>query len=235
MNNRLLTNAERCRRHLSDADDCGLCHGCPETIVHVLRDYPVAKEAWCGLLNIRSSDEFFQAQSEDWWKSNLRDHKKSCSFGFMCWILWKCWNERIFEGKSWASRAIIEKCNFWVRTCASSIESERLNMVNPNLRRREVNVSWRAAAGPAATLNSDGSIEHATGKASAGRVLRDCNGRVLDAFAINLGACSITRAELTGAVVGIRRAWDLGIRKLEVQVDSRCAVQLLLNEGSQVH
>ncbi|CAN1798282.1 Putative ribonuclease H protein At1g65750 [Linum perenne] len=65
--------------------------------------------------------------------------------------------------------------------------------------------------------------------------MRDCNERVLDAFAINLGACSITRAELTGAVVGIQRAWDLGIRNLEVPVDSRCAVQLLSNEGSQEH
>ncbi|CAN1194394.1 hypothetical protein LINPERHAP2_LOCUS42555 [Linum perenne] len=44
---------------------------------------------------------------------------------------------------------------------------------------------------------------------------------------MNLGKCSITRAELMGAVVGIERARDMGIRNLTVQLDSLCAVNIL--------
>ncbi|CAN1826464.1 Putative ribonuclease H protein At1g65750 [Linum perenne] len=44
---------------------------------------------------------------------------------------------------------------------------------------------------------------------------------------MNLGKCSITRAELTGAVTGLERAWELGVRELTVQLDSLCAVRLI--------
>ncbi|CAN1121082.1 Putative ribonuclease H protein At1g65750 [Linum perenne] len=45
---------------------------------------------------------------------------------------------------------------------------------------------------------------------------------------MNLGICSITRAELRGAMTGLQIAWDRGFRRIIVQLDSRVAVQLLL-------
>ncbi|CAN1127664.1 Putative ribonuclease H protein At1g65750, partial [Linum perenne] len=45
----------------------------------------------------------------------------------------------------------------------------------------------------------------------------------LQAFAINLGTCSITRAEIRGALEGIRLAWLTGFKKVEVQMDSLAA------------
>ncbi|CAN1135624.1 Putative ribonuclease H protein At1g65750 [Linum perenne] len=77
------------------------------------------------------------------------------------------------------------------------------------------------------TLNTDGSVLRNTGGAAAGGVLRDWQGRTIDAFASNLGSCSITRAEITGVIVGMERAWHWGIRNLEVQTDSRSAVTIL--------
>ncbi|CAN1164222.1 Putative ribonuclease H protein At1g65750, partial [Linum perenne] len=43
----------------------------------------------------------------------------------------------------------------------------------------------------------------------------------------NLGRCSITQAELTGAVVGLDRAWQLGFRNVELQLDSTTALSIL--------
>ncbi|CAN1289838.1 Putative ribonuclease H protein At1g65750, partial [Linum perenne] len=63
--------------------------------------------------------------------------------------------------------------------------------------------------------------------AAVGGCLRDKDGRVIDSFAANLGDCSITRAELTGVVIGLDRAWDMGIREVEVQTGSACVVKLL--------
>ncbi|CAN1805449.1 Putative ribonuclease H protein At1g65750 [Linum perenne] len=77
--------------------------------------------------------------------------------------------------------------------------------------RRDAMIGWTAANAPSFTLNTDGSVIQSTGLAAAGGVVRDCEGRVLDAFTMNLGKCSITRVELTSAVTGIERAWDMGI------------------------
>ncbi|CAN0878912.1 Putative ribonuclease H protein At1g65750 [Linum grandiflorum] len=65
---------------------------------------------------------------------------------------------------------------------------------------------------------------------SAGRrrgVIRNQAGRILQTYGLNLGQCSITRAELRGAVEGMRIAWDMRIRKLEIQLDSAAAVHIL--------
>ncbi|CAN1182678.1 Putative ribonuclease H protein At1g65750 [Linum perenne] len=47
---------------------------------------------------------------------------------------------------------------------------------------------------------------------------------------MNIGYCSITRAELRGAVTGLRTAWDHGYRKVELQVDSMTVVELVKND-----
>ncbi|CAI0421512.1 unnamed protein product [Linum tenue] len=41
---------------------------------------------------------------------------------------------------------------------------------------------------------------------------------------MNLGMCSITRAELRGVMEGLQLAWDMGFRRVRVELDSRCAV-----------
>ncbi|CAN1330966.1 Putative ribonuclease H protein At1g65750 [Linum perenne] len=77
------------------------------------------------------------------------------------------------------------------------------------------------------TLNTDGSVIKATGEASAGDCLRDGNGNLVDAFSINIGKCSITRAEITCVATGLERAWATGVRNVEIQTDSTCVIKLL--------
>ncbi|CAN1183028.1 Putative ribonuclease H protein At1g65750 [Linum perenne] len=52
---------------------------------------------------------------------------------------------------------------------------------------------------------------------------------------MNLGKCSITRAELRGVVLGLQLAWERGYRKIQLQLDSQCAVLLLQGEGLEDH
>ncbi|CAN1824961.1 Putative ribonuclease H protein At1g65750 [Linum perenne] len=94
---------------------------------------------------------------------------------------------------------------------------------------------WRARnAGPigGVTLNSDGSLLR--GKAAAGGLFRDSDGRCLAAYAMNLGSCTIARAEIRGALEGIKRAWEAGYCKLEVQLDSKAAVAILSNKRLEI-
>ncbi|CAI0461020.1 unnamed protein product, partial [Linum tenue] len=76
-------------------------------------------------------------------------------------------------------------------------------------------------------IQTDGSILSPSGSAAAGGLIRDCLGRCLVAFAGNLGTCSITAAELKGAVVGLQMAWDRGHRKVQLKLDSATAVAII--------
>ncbi|CAN1121023.1 Putative ribonuclease H protein At1g65750, partial [Linum perenne] len=93
--------------------------------------------------------------------------------------------------------------------------------------KRPLSIYWRAAPGPCFTLNTDGSVKINTGDAVVGGCIRDEDGRVVQAFSANLGKCSITRAEITAIVLGLERAWEAGIRHVEVQTDSICVINLI--------
>ncbi|CAN1164273.1 Putative ribonuclease H protein At1g65750 [Linum perenne] len=90
-----------------------------------------------------------------------------------------------------------------------------------------VDVAWDPGPEDWVTCNSDGSADPATGKAAAGGLVRDANGKCLLAFTMNTGNCSVTRAELRGAVEGLRRSWNAGFRKVILQLDSRAAIAIL--------
>ncbi|CAN1297159.1 Putative ribonuclease H protein At1g65750 [Linum perenne] len=85
------------------------------------------------------------------------------------------------------------------------------------------------------TLNSDGSVDYKVGKAAAGGLLRDSEGRCLLAYSMNLGACSITRAEMRGAIEGLQRVWNAGHRRVILKLDSRAAIALLTNGGETMN
>ncbi|CAN1850138.1 Putative ribonuclease H protein At1g65750, partial [Linum perenne] len=100
--------------------------------------------------------------------------------------------------------------------------------------KRQIQVSWQAGELGWITVNSDGSVRGNRGKAAAGGLLRDREGNCLRAYAVNLGACSITRAEIRGAIEGIRCAWTEGYRKVEVQMDSQTAIAILLDRRPSI-
>ncbi|CAN1177052.1 Putative ribonuclease H protein At1g65750, partial [Linum perenne] len=77
------------------------------------------------------------------------------------------------------------------------------------------------------TLNTDGSRICSTGATSIGGLIRNDKGEFVRAFCANIGNCSITRAELKAIVEGLKLAWSLGLRKVDVQTDSSAAISIL--------
>ncbi|CAN1256844.1 Putative ribonuclease H protein At1g65750 [Linum perenne] len=47
---------------------------------------------------------------------------------------------------------------------------------------------------------------------------------------MNLGCCTVTRAELRGAITGLELAWSYGFRNIDLQLDSRVATELCNRE-----
>ncbi|CAN1163535.1 Putative ribonuclease H protein At1g65750 [Linum perenne] len=225
--NRLMTNAERHRRHLTGNPECGLCVDEPESQNHILRSCPMARQVWASTLNIDESDDFFSLNVEDWWRRNITSKDTALIFGLTCWILWNARNIRVFEGKLTSAAGIMEQGRFWARI-SNSAQQEVTNLKRSQGSAGVTrNIYWKAAQGTSYTLNTDGSVRLSDHVAAAGGCLRDNDGRVIDCFAANLGDCSITRAELTGVINGLDRAWNIGIREVEVQTDSACVVKLL--------
>ncbi|CAN1177066.1 Putative ribonuclease H protein At1g65750 [Linum perenne] len=66
-------------------------------------------------------------------------------------------------------------------------------------------------------------------------MLRDSEGRCILAFTMNLGTCSITRAEMRGAIEGLKRTWEAGFRRVILQLDSIAAISLLSNAELTQH
>ncbi|CAN1754315.1 Putative ribonuclease H protein At1g65750 [Linum perenne] len=234
-NNKLLTNAERYRRHITNCGDCGVCLGTPESSLHVLRDCAASREVWDRFQEISSNPDFYTMNMEAWWESNISKASTATSFGLICWVLWKCRNERIFEGTITNAVGIVNRCKYWIDISNAASGDYQILRGNERPHRVETRICWEAGPAPGFTLNTDGSVLQPSGLAAAGGALRNWEGRIVDAFTINLGKCSITRAELTGAVMGMERAWDVGVRELTVQLDSLCAIKLLSDPGGTDH
>ncbi|CAN0911618.1 Putative ribonuclease H protein At1g65750, partial [Linum grandiflorum] len=96
--------------------------------------------------------------------------------------------------------------------------------------RHETLIGWQAPPEDWVTINTDGSVIQPGNQAAGGGVIRDAQGRVLSAFAANFRSCSITRAELRGAIHGLSLAWDKGYWKVQLQMDSSCALTFLLGD-----
>ncbi|CAN1787383.1 Putative ribonuclease H protein At1g65750 [Linum perenne] len=183
MHDRLLTNLERKRRHLSADSRCSKCGNSEESVTHILRDCPTVASVWDELGYSRQDQIRANLPLLDWCVVLLKN-QDSLKLGITCWYLWKSRNEWTFR---------------WV------------------------------------VLNTDGSVSAQSGRAAAGGLIRNEVGFCLSAFAINLGKCSITRAELRGAITGLEHAWEAGHRRVVVQMDSRVALDLLWATGVQTH
>ncbi|KAL4322575.1 hypothetical protein AHAS_Ahas14G0224200 [Arachis hypogaea] len=67
---KLMTSSRR-NSIFGASPDCHLCQGTPETIIHVLRDYPGASCIWAQLINPAKIQNFFRAPFEAWLRWNL--------------------------------------------------------------------------------------------------------------------------------------------------------------------
>ncbi|CAN1810414.1 Putative ribonuclease H protein At1g65750 [Linum perenne] len=202
---RLLTNASRKRRGMCQDGSCGTCNIGEEDAAHVLRDCPFAKEVWKGTSTELLREHNWQLPFSEWMEFYLKADS-GLQFGIVCWFLWRSRNERIFAGGRDRPPAVAAKASSWLNTVREAMC-------------READLE---------TESGRGRRSH-QGRAAAGGVIRDSSGNCLQAFTMNLGRCSITRAEICGALEGVRRAWEAGHRKLEIQMDSKVAVGILLN------
>ncbi|CAN1848292.1 Putative ribonuclease H protein At1g65750 [Linum perenne] len=100
IHDRILTNAERSRRHMSQSAACSRCEAATKSVTHVLRDCHVAKETW-SLLGFPQNSSFWQGSPRTWISCGLRS-ESSLLFGVTVWLIWKARNEGLFAN-TWST------------------------------------------------------------------------------------------------------------------------------------
>ncbi|KAJ9183617.1 hypothetical protein P3X46_007442 [Hevea brasiliensis] len=69
------------------------------------------------------------------------------------------------------------------------------------------------------------------GVTSSCGLIRNDQGRWIRGFAYNIGSCSVPCAELWALLEGIKLAWTLGIRSLQIECDSLLVVNMVKDDA----
>ena len=88
-------------------------------------------------------------------------------------------------------------------------------------------ICWSPLTQEWVKVNTDGANSSSSCQAIARGVIRDWCERWVAGFAMHIGICSITAAELWGIFEGLTLAWDLGYRRIQLETDSRSALKAI--------
>lgn len=166
---------------------CAFECGSAETILHCLRDCPLAESVWCWFVKDSLKSKYFSLNIVDWVYSNLHDDWGNDDLYSIPWI-------SVFAYVSW---------NIWVNRCAvshGSPSSDGMGIIRhcwanlkeslgckisghlPSTRKKEMLISWEHARHGVLKFNTDGSL-WSNGNATGGGVLRDAAGVWVIGFA----------------------------------------------------
>ncbi|CAN1785793.1 Putative ribonuclease H protein At1g65750 [Linum perenne] len=191
---KLLTNLEWKRHHLSIDSCCPRCGNSEESVLHVIRDCPFASMAW-DRLGVYRTNPIRIVTNVDQWLRSVLEHDRSMDFGVLCWYLWKARNEWIFTKNNHTLNSVAAKSISWTETIQSAMSCDKgVGGIQPN--RTHVDIGWEQGQTRSVVLNTDGSVLSHTNSAAAGGLVWNEFGRCLNAFSTNLGRCFITRAKL---------------------------------------
>ncbi|CAN1797708.1 Putative ribonuclease H protein At1g65750 [Linum perenne] len=180
-----------------------------------------------------TSSASWEGDFKSWMEDNLKSDT-DFMFGIHCWMLWRVRNEQVFIGSQSSAASIAMRSFNWSMQVKRALQKEELTSgTEPN--RRLIDVRWEQGPEGWVVVNTDGSVDQAAKRATIGGVIRTADCRCLSAFSMNIGTCSITRAEIRGAIEGLKRAWDVGHRKIVLRLDSLVATQLLTSSDMRAH
>ena len=220
-----------------DEDTCRVCGREAELVPHTLRGCPVAKDLWMSIGHSVIPDDFFDGFLYDWIEDNIRDHSRllyganwPLSFATICSSLWFHRNLVIFEGADAVDTSLVRKAGLLIQEYDRAVSE--LNRVRKRIPSFVVKqISWKPPPHNWVKINSDGSVIN-DGAACEG-ILRDEDSNFVAAFCVNLGSCSITAAELWGAYWSLWLGWQLGYRRVILELDSKVCCASHQEPGSR--
>jgi ribonuclease HI len=234
LHGRLLTNALKSKMRLCHAM-CNFCSDIEESILHVMRDCPKAREVWRYLLPTSQTFHFYNANFQEWVNFNLSNdmHWKGSGnwcdiWAISCHCLWNWRNKELYDAEFvrpvYPSQHILTLVDDYMGATSSNdiatMKSKVLSLIG-----------WKPPKDLFVRVNTDGAYkEHVV--AGCGGLIRGSHGEWLGGFAKCVGICSAFVAELWGVYEGLRYAYRLGFRMVELHIDSEAVVRVLTKRSS---
>lgn len=228
---RLMSNDNRHKRHLTDSPQCYICGEEIENTLHILRDCAAARRIWRKIEGPAATPSFFQGDIRHWFISNLEYIDQSGNniwntyFCVTIWWIWRWRNCYMFGRHDDIPLDIGAYLQVRFDETRRSIYEDHEVDSNSNGRKREVFVTWKAPPNGWYALNSDGAAKGSPGLAGGGAIIRDHRGLLVSAVLANFGSCNSFRAEVMALTAGLELARDLEIRKILIQLDNLACVQ----------
>ncbi|CAA0822774.1 Polynucleotidyl transferase- ribonuclease H-like superfamily protein [Striga hermonthica] len=179
---KLLTNVERHRRHITRSTLCPLCEQFPESTLHCLRDCVGAKQIWMTLIPTKNHSAFFSMPLRDWIVQNLQNGLSisvvawETIFGVTVWQIWKGRNDKILSDMEFIVSNKIRDVLSFVHGIQLTRSIEH-HLGGFGAGRGVHLIRWTAPAMGTIKINTDGSLLTSSGMASAGGLARDADGR----------------------------------------------------------
>ncbi|KAK9010379.1 hypothetical protein V6N11_036890 [Hibiscus sabdariffa] len=227
LHQRIMTNVERKRRNLATSDVCARCQSEIETIVHVLRDCPQARQVWEAVVVPAQLATFFSLPFSDWilqCVTNVAnvgtgDERWAARFATVCWLIWKQRCNTIFGTTTLSGSA-------WVRFVVQNIDGfftvlDRRSLQAGKASRPSIRVlPWWPPRPGWVKANCDAAVDPRNNSAAIGGVIRDSTGSWIFGFSRKLGRCSVITAELWAMHDMLLHAWRIGFREVELETDN---------------
>jgi ribonuclease HI len=235
LHNRILTNELKSRMGLGHSM-CTHCVNIEETVIHVLRDCPIAMEFWNNAIPTINRGSFYMREAQQWIEDNLgntieRDNSTAwCNFwALACYSLW-IWRNKEQHDENFIRPAIavplvwkkVDEYNAAMRNSEDIMEKDKVVRL----------IRWKQPKSSFVSLNTDGaSKEHQL--AGCGGIVRGSQGEWLGGFSKSIGRCSAFIAELWGVLEGLHYVKRLGFTKIELNIDSEAVVRVVRTGRSQ--
>lgn len=118
---------------------------------------------------------------------------------------------------------------------AENSHKTMMNLIKPGTSKVVNDFGWKPPPNNVFKLNTDCGCRSLNAAADGGLLrnangglLRNANGDWVAGVCANIGISSVINAELWGLFYGLNMAWKLGVRKLLVEVDGKCIIQLIV-------
>ncbi|KAF7812710.1 RNA-directed DNA polymerase [Senna tora] len=238
LHQRLATNLRLCRWSDKDAH-CNWCSLHEETTLHVLRDCYHAVKIWRDLVHPSKMTLFFSTDFNAWINLNRSSNLSKVSgvdwiqiWSVGMWMLWFWRNKASFkEGFSrppFAHRRVMDYVTE-INNAKYIFDTPRVQVLL-----QEVLVAWEKPREGWIKINSDGAVKTSYNKARCGALIRDHNGTWISGVIRNLVNYSVLKTEAWGAFEGIKLARDLGYRKIILESDSQCLINIFMSGSSNI-
>nr|POE59880.1 putative ribonuclease h protein [Quercus suber] len=216
-------------RGIGDLGGCDNCTELDESIIHVLRECPIAKKFWVQSSYPISLKQSFSDDLVTWIKKNALDSSKAhgkyygwCNFFLLgLWNLWLQRNNKAFRQQSLNPNLVqvVEMLTRELMYCVLEPDTGKESLLQQ--------VQWLKPAVGWHKLNTDGSVVSSCGMAGCGGLLRDCAGQWIVGFAKSISSSSSIAAELWALREGLGLCLDRGILAVEVELDASAAISLV--------